>query len=79
MTLLSYIIGVLLSYILGVLFSYILVALLSYILVALLPKLCLFSKLQFFHLFKQGYLPVALRNMWILNRERNPDILYRIA
>ena len=86
MTLLSYIIGVLLSYIHGVLFSYILVALLSYILVALLsfiivallPKLCLFSKLQFFHLFKEGYLPVALRNMRILNRERNPDILYRL-
>ena len=41
-----------------------------------LPKLCFFFKLQFFHLFKLGYLPEALRNMWILNRDRNPDILY---
>ena len=43
-----------------------------------LPKLCLFFKLQFFQHFKQGFLPDALKNMWILNRERNPDRLHRL-
>ena len=31
---------------------------------------------SFFSQFKQGFLPNALKNMWILNRERNPDNLY---
>ena len=43
-----------------------------------LPKLCLFFKLQFFFQFTQGFLPAALRNMWIRNRDRNPDHLYRL-
>ena len=43
-----------------------------------LPKLCLYFKLQFFQQFKQGFLPDALKNMWILNRERNPDNLYQL-
>ena len=43
-----------------------------------LPKLCLFFKLQFFQHFKQGFLPDALKNMWIHNRERNPDRLHRL-
>ena len=44
-----------------------------------LPKLCLFFKLQFFFQFTQGFLPAALRNMWIRSRDRNPDNLYRLA
>ena len=44
-----------------------------------LPKLCLFFKLQFFSQFIQGFLPVALRNIWIRNRDRNPDHLHHLC
>ena len=43
-----------------------------------LPKLCLFFKLQFFQQFKQGFLPEALKNMWIPNRARYPDNLHHL-
>ena len=42
------------------------------------PKLTEFFKLQFFHQFKQGLLPSALKNLWSTNSELNPDRLYRL-
>ena len=43
-----------------------------------LPKLTEFFRLQFFQQFKQGLMPLSLKNIWSTNFECNPDRLYRL-